>query len=138
LEDAELDGLYFWFWKVRVDEPIVGLVPDNRVLRVLLVGMDEHCVRVRYVIEPPVDHGWVRQYPMLGWLVSGRDDSGTEYVDAGGAIGQSRDGRRTIGTRSLTPLPPAGAKCLDLAFHRIETVPGAPPHHTLRIHIPSW
>ena len=130
--------LYFWFWKVPLDIRVEGLLPRGHVLCLRAVGMDEHAVRLLYEIEPPIERG--RLWPdMCLWLLTARDNLGTEYDDASGTIGTAPDGETTDGVRSLSRVAADGATELELSIRATEApAGGGPPACVVRVQIPPW
>jgi hypothetical protein len=94
--------------------PIRNLVP-GRELRVFMVGVDEHAVRIEYEIVPSGSSPHE-------WRLAGRDDLGTVYDDGGGAAGETPDGQRTEGIRSITGVPAPDASWIEIAFYRSGSV----------------
>ncbi len=102
-------------------------------------------VRLEYEMTPPVEPldwdaddeaqaAWARGNQ---WLLSGRDDLGTEYDDWGGSFGLTPDGRKTDGERDLSPAPPPGATWLEITVHAGGYAVGVDhPRYTLKVGLP--
>jgi hypothetical protein len=117
---------------VALGKQFDDLLP-GRSLLVKDVGVDEHGVRVRYEIRPPILE---RPTPIENtWLLHGTDDLGNQYESAGGAFGLSGDGTFTQGVHSLQPLPPPDASHLDLGFIGPSELANERPRHVIRIEL---
>ncbi|MDP9379155.1 MAG: hypothetical protein M3Q29_03225 [Chloroflexota bacterium] len=97
--------------RIRLDYQCPDLIPGH-VLRVSEVVLDEEAIRVEYSIEPALPN-----MPPIMWRWEARDDLGNRYEEAGGAYGPSRNGDRTEGVLSLTPLPAAGARLFSVILN---------------------
>jgi len=132
---------FFPEFRVEMDVPIRDLLP-GRVLRVTAVGIDESALRVRYEVTPPINPGgWEDaikpEAVQYIWILTGHDNLGNQYEDWGGAVGLSSDSRRSLGERSLTPLPVSHASWLDLAFTSLsDDRLSVQPSHILRVNLP--
>jgi hypothetical protein len=119
-------------WTVAVDKQVDDLLP-GRSLLIKDVVVDDHAIRVRYEVRPPI---FERPTSVDStWLVYGADDLGNEYESAGGAFGLSTEGTFTEGVHSLTPLPAAGASHLDLAFMGPRELEDERPRHVIRVQL---
>lgn len=123
----------------KLDISLPHLLPE-RVVHLSALGIDEHALRIRYEVTPPLEPGG---YSMEGWLarnhwyISARDDRGNLYEDGGGGAGLSADGMRTEGVHSLLELPPADTSWLEIAFHRADdAVSMDHPAHVVRLKMP--
>jgi hypothetical protein len=75
--------------------------------------------------------------PQYGAWVGASDDIGTEYDDAGGVAGVSRDRDEVEGDFDFRPVPPTGASWVDLTFRPYEVANVADQSHfKLRIPLP--
>jgi hypothetical protein len=119
-------------WTVAVGKQLDDLLP-GRSLLVKDVGVDEHAVRVRYEIRPPILE---RPAPTDStWLLHGTDELGNRYESAGGAFGLSADGTFTEGVHSLQPLPAPEVSFLDLGFIGPGELEGERPRHVIRVQL---
>ncbi len=102
---------------IRLDHQCPDLIPGH-VLRLSEVVLDGEAIRVEYSIEPALPI-WdqTRNMPPIMWRWDARDDLGNRYEEAGGAYGPSRNGDRTEGVLSLTPLPAAGARLFSVILN---------------------
>jgi hypothetical protein len=117
-------------WTVVIGKQIDDLLP-GRSLLVKDVGVDEHAIRLRYEIRPPILE---RPTPADSiWLLHGIDDLGNRYESAGGAFGLSADGTFTEGVHSLQPFPAPGASHLDLGFIGASELEEERPRHVIRV-----
>lgn len=66
------------------------------------------------------------------WVLSGRDDRGTDYLSGGGAYGLSADGTHTRGDHALTPPQPTDASWMDIIFYN-DKDPWETPTYVLRV-----
>jgi hypothetical protein len=107
-----------------LDATIDGLLPAPWQLTVREFYIDEYAIRVRYEIRPVVrdDDIW----SVIPWVMTGEDDQGGTYAEAGGAFGDSVDGSYTEGERSLSPIPPEDSSWIDLAFFSADDLDGKP------------
>lgn len=103
--------------RIRVDRECPGLVPE-RTLCVRELVLDEHAIRLEYVISPALpDWNHARGLPSINWEWRAHDDLGTAYEQAGGAYGMPPGSEDTEGVLSLTPLPPPGAQVLTVVLN---------------------
>ena len=112
--------------RIALDVAIPGLMPGRYVRLTTLAVLEEYdVVRFEYEVVPmgePPTRANARESRKLGphwWIVSGRDNLGTAYVDYGGTYGLPEDAVVADGQRDLHPAPPAAAQWLEIAFHAV-------------------
>ncbi len=100
--------------RIPVNVVCLDLIPGHRLRVTHLIEV----LRMRYTITPALPTRDSSEYasPLYCWWEA-TDDRGTRYSEGGGAFGPTRDGQRTEGVFSLTPLPPFDARELQVVLH---------------------
>src|SRR6266542_2103980 len=106
------------------DHVCADLLP-GRALRFRELRLDRYAIRLEYEITPPLPARGEGDPPSVWWVNSAEDDLGGQYVDGGGGYGPAKDGQKTTGEFSFTPLPAAGATTLRVRISAWLTPDGA-------------
>ena len=102
-----------------------SIMESKYELYVLNLCVDDHAIRIRYKITPPVPYinSATEGALLFTWCGHAKDNSGNEYNSWGGACGLSSDGKFTDGVLSFIPIFEENILFLDVTFipERINT-----------------